>query len=167
MQPTRYLKENLIIDIHCEQYLFDLEITPTFLTTFKKASPESLFNSLENIGHIENNETSTAKVRKTEPEVLDTVAKNPEEEHGKGVKDNSDSENELAPKRNKERRPSESLAERAKSISRTHLTKLKSNLSVEDLAKFVPGFHPSGYDSDNTSESAIRLDSCLNVTHAF
>ena len=106
-------------------------------------------------------------MRKTEPEFLDTVAKNPEEEHGKGEKYNSDSENELAPKRNKERRPSESLAERAKSISRTHLTKLKSNLSVEDLAKFVPGFHPSGYDSDNTSESAIRLNSCLNVTHAF
>ena len=149
------------MDINCEKYFFDLEITPTFLTTFKKASPESLFNSLENIGKIENNETSTAKVQKTEPEVLDTVPKNLEEEHGDGVRYNSDSENELAPKRNKERRPSESLAERAKSISRTHLTKLKSNLSVEDLAKFVPGFNPSGYDSDNTSESAIRSDPCL------
>ena len=119
-----------------------------------------MFNSLENIGNIENNEPVKPKVFKTEDEVLDTVAKTQEQEEYEEVgKYHSDSENES--NRDKKRRPSESLAQRAKSISRTHLTKLKSNLSVEDLAKFVPGFHHNGYDSDNTSESAIRLDLCM------
>ena len=116
-----------------------------------------MFNSLENIGNVENNEPLKPKVFKTEDEVVDTVPKSKEQEEYEEVgKYHSDSENES--NRDKKRRPSESLAQRAKSISRTHLTKLKSNLSVEDLAKFVPGFHHNGYDSDNTSESAIRSD---------
>ena len=116
-----------------------------------------MFNSLENIGNVENNEP---KDFKTEDEALDTVTKSQEKEEYEEVgKCHSDSENES--NRDKKRRPSESLAQRAKSISRTHLTKLKSNLSVEDLGKFVPGFHNNGYDSDNTSESAIRSDLCM------
>ena len=119
-----------------------------------------MFNSLENIGNFENNEPSKAKVFKPEDEVLDTVAKSQEKEEYEEVgKYHSDSENES--NRDKKRRPSESLAQRAKSISRTHLTKLKNNLSMEDLGKFVPGFHNNGYDSDNTSESAIRSDLCM------
>ena len=116
-----------------------------------------MFNSLENIGNVENNEP---KDFKTEDEALDTVTKSQEKEEYEEVgKYHSDSENES--NRDKKRRPSESLAQRAKSISRTHLTKLKNNLSMEDLGKFVPGFHNNGYDSDNTSESAIRSDLCM------
>ena len=119
-----------------------------------------MFNSLENIGNVENKESVKAKVFKPEDEDFFTVAKSQEKEEYEEVgKYHSDSENES--NRDKKRRPSESLAQRAKSISRTHLTKLKSNLSVEDLAKFVPGFHHNGYDSDNTSESAIRSDLCM------
>ena len=111
------------------------------------------------IGNIGNNRSLEVKVLKTKDEVLDTVTKSQkQDEDVEAVKYQSDSENEPVLSREKERRPSESLAQRAKSISRTHLTKLRGNLSVEDLAKFVPGFHHSGYDSDNTSESAIRWD---------
>ena len=160
MQATRYFVDITQFSFNSNHNNFLIEITPTFLTNFKKSSPESLFNSLENIGNIENNEPSKAKVFKIEDEVLDTVAKSQEQEEYEEVgKYHSDSENES--NRDKRRRPSESLAQRAKSISRTHLTKLKSNLSVEDLAKFVPGFHHNGYDSDNTSESAIRSDLCI------
>lgn len=143
----------------------EIETTPALLTPFKKVSPDSLFNSLENIGNIGNNESLKAKVLKTKDEVLDTVSKSQkQDEHVEAEKYQSDSENDSAVSisRDKERRPSESLAQRAKSISRTHLTKLRGNLSVEDLAKLVPGFHHSGYDSDNTSESAIRSDLTLD-----
>ena len=160
MQSTRYCRENLtfIIIFFC----IYIDITPALLTSFKKVSPDSVFNSLENIGNIGNNESLKEKVLKTKDELLDTAAKIQEhEEHVEAARYQSDSENESVVSRDKERRPSESLAQRAKSISRTHLTKLRGNLSVEDLAKFVPGFHHSGYDSDNTSESAIRSDLTL------
>ena len=120
-----------------------------------------MFNSLENIGNIGNNESLKEEVLKTKDELLSQAKSQEQEEHVENAKYQSDSENESAVSRDKERRPSESLAQRAKSISRTHLTKLRGNLSVEDLAKFVPGFHHSGYDSDNTSESAIRSDLML------
>ena len=116
-----------------------------------------MFNSLENIGNIENNEPSKAKVLENKLDNPDTVASPGQIEHEEYRTCQSDSENESTSSRDKtRRRPAESLAQRAKSISRTHLTKLKSNLSVEDLAKFIPGYHQGGYDSDNTSESAIR-----------
>ena len=115
-----------------------------------------MFNSLENIGTIAANESSNSKVTENDFKIL-TPTVNEIQYNQEKVK-YWDSENESSPQRKKQRRPSESLAERAKSISRSQLKKLRSTLSVEDLAKYVPGFQQSGYDSDNTSESANRFN---------
>ena len=57
----------------------------------------------------------------------------------------------------KDRRPQESLAERAKSISKSKITTLKKNLSVDDLVKYVPGLHNIGYETDSTDRSHVSI----------
>ena len=105
-----------------------------------------MFNSLENIGTIAANESSNSKVTENDFKILTPTVN--EIQYNQEKLKYGDSENESSPQRKKQRRPSESLAERAKSISRSQLKKLRSTLSVEDLAKYVPGLQQSGYDSD-------------------
>ena len=57
----------------------------------------------------------------------------------------------------KDRRPQESLAERAKSISKSKISTLKKNLSVDDLVKYVPGLHNIGYETDSTDQSHVSI----------
>ena len=48
----------------------------------------------------------------------------------------------------KDRRPQESLAERAKSISKS---------KIDDLVKYVPGLHNIGYETDSTDQSHVSI----------
>ena len=117
---------------------------PTFLTTFREANKDA-FNSLENIGSTSKHETT--KKSESCPSTENDSFNNNET-------DKSMTSDILE---RKDRRPQESLAERAKSISKSKITTLKKNLSVDDLVKYVPGLHNIGYETDSTDQSHVSI----------
>ena len=50
----------------------------------------------------------------------------------------------------KSKRANESIAERARKLSRSKITKLKKTLSMDDLMRHVSGVNNNGYDTDST-----------------
>ena len=137
MQFSNCFLRNILLDT----ILFP-ENDPSFVSTFRESNESESFNALECIGNLPHT-TNHKKETKSSIEHCSLE---------KTTKFNPSPKEEI-----KSRRATESIAERARKISRSKITKLKKTLSMDDIMRHVSGVNNIGFDSDST-DADISLE---------
>ena len=108
---------------------------PSFVSTFKECNESEPFNNaLESIGDMP----------------ITAIKKNTKFLDSGKIEVPTRLSYQFTKEEAKSKRATESIAERARKLSQSKITKLKKTLSMDDLMRHVSGVNNNGYDTDST-----------------